>query len=575
MSDPAVSSELLEPALPGAWIAEHRRIWQMKFLNANELARFCSDRGLSNFGKEGIVRLWQLGLLKADLVESDEEFILAGLVDRGIDRYGRHIYSDERQLLQRPEGWGNALKTLNPLRDDVELLFHPFRYYILYHFNRALGLHISKMQMFNQEGYTRLLEWNLSSFNHWSVSEQFVSRIKLWNDTASLCIVTEPCTYMHIFHYIRYDPSEVEDHQAGAEEIEQHIARYWNGVNDLYHQIGTARLEELRVELCIDTQMLDSNRWIHTMVCLGDSDLRLKLQGHLGGALILRTMAETVRRATEKAFNTMLREEDERGFGMVPENVKKELYGSNRLLDGDEGAAREFMRQYKWHYGLRVRFYVEGATESEALRYAFQTIGAKFIEVINLGGAVAQKRGKGVAFRENLRSDLDMQIFSMVLIDGDRSDFVSAVKQAARNDEFCGSFYISSQDFEFANFELDELEEILWEIALEDTGNLPTEEDRHTLHEAIKNVTNAEDLEKQARKALPQLAHFSKGERWGRRLIDFAGEHPFRQGKQRQVVEAIQMAVRSKKANYQFSRRDYKVDENTGQLVKRTTPLVE
>lgn len=57
--------------------------------------------------------------------------------------------------------------------------------------------------------------------------------------------------------------------------------------------------------------------------------------------------------------------------------------------------------------------------------------------------------------------------------------------------------------------------------------------------------------------------------------FEFAGEHPFRQGKQRQVVEAIQMAVRNKNANYQFTRRDYKVDEYTGQLVKRATPLVE
>jgi hypothetical protein len=135
--------------------------------------------------------------------------------------------------------------------------------------------------------------------------------------------------------------------------------------------------------------------------------------------------------------------------------------------------------------------------------------------------------------------------------------------------------YISNQDFEFANFELSELEEIVWEIALEDTDNLPTEEDRLPLHETIKDVRNAKELEKQARKSLPQLAHFSKGERWGRKLIDFAGQHPFRQGKQRQVVEAIQTAVRSKIANYKITRRDYKVDENTGQPVKRTTPLVE
>ncbi len=77
MSDTTVSPELLEPTLPGAWIAEHLRIWQMNFLKAYDLARFCRDRGLSDFGEEGITRLWQLGLLKADRIESDEEFPLA------------------------------------------------------------------------------------------------------------------------------------------------------------------------------------------------------------------------------------------------------------------------------------------------------------------------------------------------------------------------------------------------------------------------------------------------------------------------------------------------------------------
>ena len=168
-----------------------------------------------------------------------------------------------------------------------------------------------------------------------------------------------------------------------------------------------------------------------------------------------------------------------------------------------------------------------------------------------------------------------MHVFSMVLIDGDRSDFVFALKKAAVDDEICGCFYISSQDFEFANFEQSELEEIIWEWALEeDKDNILTEKDHLILHDSIKNATNADTLINQAKRALPQLHHIAKGERWGRKLIDFAGRFPSRQGKQRQIVEAIQMAVRTKKANYQITRRDYKVDENTGQPVKRSTPIV-
>src|SRR2546425_560867 len=157
MADNPISSELLEPALPGAWIAEHHRIWQMNLLKAYDLARFCDDRGLADFGEKGIIQLWRLGLLKADLIESDEEFSYNGLVNRGVNRYGTYIYSDERQLQQRSEGWGDAAKTLTPLRDDVELLFHPFRYYVLYHLNRVLGVNIHKMQVFNQESMHKLL----------------------------------------------------------------------------------------------------------------------------------------------------------------------------------------------------------------------------------------------------------------------------------------------------------------------------------------------------------------------------------------------------------------------------------
>src|SRR5437660_12477887 len=128
----AVSTDaprLLEPSLPGSWIANYRHIWQMGLLNASELARFSHDRALSFSSFEGdIIHLWQLGLLKADLIVSRRKLNRVGLVSRGADDYGHHVYSDERQLRQRPNGWANAEKTLRPLHAGIELLFHPFRY---------------------------------------------------------------------------------------------------------------------------------------------------------------------------------------------------------------------------------------------------------------------------------------------------------------------------------------------------------------------------------------------------------------------------------------------------------------
>jgi hypothetical protein len=412
------SAELLEPSLPGAWIAEHRRIWQMNFLNADELARFGHARGLASFNEKDVTQLWQLGLIKADLITSRRKLSLVGLVDRGTDRYGHHRYSDERRLPRRLRKWNNARKNLKPLQEGIELLFHPFRYYVLSHLDRVLGLHSSKMQMLYLDGFPPVLDWNLSSFNRWSASEEFFSSIKKWNESASLGIITEPCTYQRIFHSIKFSLTDVQNRQTGAEEISNQMVDYWhNNVEKLYLHIGMQRLEEIRQELCFDTQMLDPNRWIHTLLCLGESKPRIEAEGHLGGALLLRTMAETLRRATEEAFDKELREEDELGTGWTPKGVKETLYGSNRLLD-DHQAGGTFVRWHGLNYKPRVHLYGEGDTEYGALKFFFKMMGIS-VPVTNLHGLIKENKSMVRFFRDSLRSDIGDHMYSIVVIDGD------------------------------------------------------------------------------------------------------------------------------------------------------------
>ena len=131
MPEDTILSKIIEPMLPGAWIANCQHIWQMNLLDANKFASFSHNRGLAFFNEEDIVQLWQLGLIKADLLTSRRKLRLVGLVDRGFDSYGYHIYSDERRLPRRLAGWENARKMLKPIQEGVELLFHPFRYYVL------------------------------------------------------------------------------------------------------------------------------------------------------------------------------------------------------------------------------------------------------------------------------------------------------------------------------------------------------------------------------------------------------------------------------------------------------------
>ena len=254
------TSRLLEPELPGAWIVNRQHIWQMNLLDANKLASFSHDRGLAYFNENDVIHLWQLGLVKADLIKSRRKLRLVGLVDRGTDLYGNHIYSDERQLPKRQARWDNAVKTLKPLQEGVELLFHPFRYYVVYGINRLIELLASSMQIFLQEYYPRLLEYSLRAFNNFSRSDNFKTSINMWNDVASLAIVTEPCFYERIFHSIHATLSNIPNLDNWETQLRQEIAEYWEQhVQKLYQRIGKDRIEEIRQDLCVATQMLDSN----------------------------------------------------------------------------------------------------------------------------------------------------------------------------------------------------------------------------------------------------------------------------------------------------------------------------
>ena len=72
-------------------------------------------------------------------------------------------------------------------------------------------------------------------------------------------------------------------------------------------------------------------------------------------------------------------------------------------------------------------------------------------EILNLRGQIVQKNN--MAFRESLRSDIRMGIFSFVSLDKDVDQNFQVVRTAAQQDEICGGFFVSDPDFEFANFD--------------------------------------------------------------------------------------------------------------------------
>lgn len=560
------SSSMLDYKLFGRWVTQRHYIWQMKFLNADKLAEFCLKHGLSFFENIDIPHLWQLGLLRADMIICPRKIQYPDLIEMVTSENGEFIYSDERQIPSSRVNWEDTVRDLEPLASDIKLFFHPFRFYVLAQLESTLSRNrIVEKVPFPLQSYSVP---NFSFFQRWTSSDSFKEVIRTWNGAASLAIMAEPCFYSDIFQTLSVRlPLDFEI-------LRSRISEHWQDVLQYYKSLGIELLTELHSAICRAIKRLDPNADVHMILRLASRDLRLELEGRLGGAMHLHCMAEIIRRATERALEAKLPEEDERGFGEYLKDVKKKLYGSNRLLDGNRLVANEFLKQFGLVYNLRLRWYVEGDTEWGALYSYFKKLEATDIEIINLRAHVAQKAGKGLTFRDSLRSDIRMHIFSFVLIDGDRTDFTTAVRKAAEDDEICGAFFISHKDFEFENFELPELEDILWTIAVENSQGKVSKEDRQKLHDAINIAGNGTELIKRANGVLPELARLKKDSGWGDHLLRYALKNPLKRGKERQIVEAINYAfILARTPNlesYELSRECFQVDRNTGRLVPRS-----
>lgn len=567
---PSSSSHLLDLGLFGTAIAKRRPLWQMNLLNASELAAYSQKRGVSFFEKEDIIRLWQLGFLQADLIESGHELQETGLVKQDNDEYDLYIYSDERHLAVHPNGWDEEVANLVSLLSDAHPLFHPFRYYVLYQLERNL----SRISIIGERPFPlrHFAAPDLSWFKAWSSSADFVETITSWNDISALITFTEPYMYERVFGSPGLDMYWMS--RGGWQELYNQIEQLGQEIIHCYQIIGIERLQVIYQELCEAAHKLDPNENIHTLICLGEGQIRLKLEGRLGGAIHLRSMAEILRRAIEETFPKQLPEEDVGRFGVRPGvgDYKEALYGSKRVLDGDRFVANEFLKHLGLNFGFRLHWYVEGKTEYGALRRYFQRFKITEIDVVDLHGEVVQRGHRGIAFRESLRSDIQMEVYSIVSIDGDVPENARVVRKAAEDDEICGAFYIFTQDFEFANFEVWELEEVLWEIAKENGVSL---DDREKLHNAIQDSANAEVLLRNAKRSLPSpLAHVAKNILWGERLMDYAINHHFKGTLKRPILEAMDQAIFWTRTpnleSYKNTRRTYRVDKGTGKLVKRS-----
>ena len=534
-------------------------LWQLDLMSPQQFWRFAEDHNISVSNGDTFMNLWRVGLLRADLVRTNNKLQIPSL-ELISENNGLFAYCDNRNVQHRPKGYGSSIETAEFLIDGVELLFHPFRLYVLYHIDRVFRSSNPSTQFFySSERLITNAHINIDHLNRWTSTEQCASRFDHWNKTAELAIVLEPTSYQKIFNVLRWKFPDTK------EIINSKLQERFKTIRAFLSNMSIKGLNDIRRELCLAAETLDSNKLVHVLLRLMSSHERLKLRSALGASMQFLCMAEVIRRAAEEAFGEKLPEEDEMGFGHWMPGARKSIYGCERIFDSTNRTQSDLLTSMGLYSGVKVRCYVEGETELGAFTSAVGI--ASGTEFINLHGQVIESRRKGLNFRASLENDMKSHIFSVVVLDGDSSDNVRALKNAARDKKFFGRFFISTPDFEFANFTTNELAKVIFDLAQKTDSNSLT-------HEKILSIISKAKSGKQCFEYLKAELFFEvdKGEKWGVSLMNYALSHNklpsdhTNAGKTRPIIEVAELLIIARKAGYIRSIEKYNIDPNTGEL---------
>lgn len=527
-------------------------------LSAEGIGSLAKSLGLGWFDRDHILALWGAAILRADLVTSATSIEADGL-HLVQTTEGRSVFSDCRRIIHRKEGYGSTPHAAAVgTSGETEVLFHPYRVFVLYHVQRTLIVSTSATQyLMFREGVTKIAERGLESLDRWTSSEAFGQRFDEWNTIAEMAALLESTEQRR--H--AYSDGAIDDGQ-------QQVDEWLRG-------LGAFGLREPRGELGRAASIVDENPAVHVLVRLMNSSQRQRLKGDLGACMLFLRAAEAIRRPAERVLGAHLPEEDEIGFGVWVKGARRRLYGTDRVFDGNGRNLRDYLTILGIDFGTKLRCYVEGHTEAGALEYGLS--GAIGIEVIDLKGNLLQRGGKIVEFIDSLRRDYRSHIFSLVLLDGDRQDAIRALNKAVSDGDCFAMHFIAQPDFELASFTPLEM----LGIALDVECRADVDDERKsvlhaTLASRVSSVASAEDFFSLLRQESGIAV--SKGEEWGKALMAYAQQNPNLPaghrlaGEKRSILRAVELAERALRSVFVTSVQEYVIDAATGQPKRRASP---
>jgi hypothetical protein len=478
-----------------------------------------------------------------------ESQFLSFLRDRGIPIFGV-AEGEPGEFVKRM--WLDCDK----LDEDGAPLFHPFRIFPVHRILGRLDLRIAKTQSLYPEGYSRLAERMLKEVPR---DEEFRRLAREWNRVVDLAVLLEPIYWPRIVETLRGS-------FLGTEEDARRARRAFRSRTlDFLRTLDSQLWKRVHECLRIDAARLDDNSHLYILLRVAKWEQRKRLTGQLSASLWLRHMAEVIRRGFQDAFDERWPEEYE-ATGHWVKGARERLFGAERPLDSAMWAKPFVAREFGLFTGSSARWYVEGDTEYFAFLELLSEPEYYGIELKNLQGLIAERKGNSALKLEGmLRDDRRSRRFSMISSDYDVAENRRFLQRQISDDNLVGGVALHKPDFEFANFTLAELVEIAARLD-ESMGFAGA-----SVREASRGViTGGKAFEQWYRSVSARSGVDLKGEAWGRALGRYASEHPtIEDGRERPVFGQVRSAASGWSTSYAFHYESFTLDPDTFEMIPK------
>jgi hypothetical protein len=284
------------------------------------------------------------------------------------------------------------------------------------------------------------------------------------------------------------------------------------------------------------------------------------------------TMAEIIRLYARHHLDLRLPEEDEARHGPYAATLKQRMFGSPEVTARSRHTRRRISRYYGLDGGVRVIWFVEGATEVAFVSRFCELAGWKLdeggIETVDLYGHGGLR---GPWFGDRLDQARKEDTFTYVTLDHE-PDVPPALRGLAAAGRITGGFTIWKADVEFDNFSEGEIASLVNEWADESgiTAGL-TGDGLCRLRQL--GYRNFSEVVREALKGVPFWP--GKGAEWGERLARWAIDHKcppeLAIDGERPIVDTLMMLVRSSSADFLGSVEQFQVGPD-GKIGDRPPP---